>query len=112
MCGRAEDIILVTFNHLDTIRSLIGDSAPHIAILNSTARTITDVSTHTYTPTVHTFTTRFFLIVLQAAETSTVHPPALHIAQLVSRHPQASMSHLAAVVNISLLNGEDKICIC
>ena len=44
MCRRGEDIILVTLNHIDTVRSLVGDSQQHIAMLDSATKTLVDVS--------------------------------------------------------------------
>lgn len=44
LCQRAEDVILVTFNHIDTIRTLVGDSEAHIGMLNSTCEIIRSVS--------------------------------------------------------------------
>lgn len=44
MCRRAEDVILVTLNHLDTIRTLVGNSDNHNIMLNSTIKTVVDVS--------------------------------------------------------------------
>lgn len=35
LCLRAEDVILVTFNHLDAVRDMVGDSDKHISLLNS-----------------------------------------------------------------------------
>ncbi|XP_064404156.1 protein OSCP1-like [Halichondria panicea] len=40
LCRRAEDVILVTLNHLDTIRALVGDSDNHSIMLNSACKTI------------------------------------------------------------------------
>ena len=37
-------MILVTFNHLDTIRDMVGDSETHISMLNSACKTTSDVS--------------------------------------------------------------------
>ncbi len=43
MCRRGEDVILVTLNHLDTIRKLLGESDHHINLLDSAIKIITDV---------------------------------------------------------------------
>lgn len=44
MCRRGEDIILVTLNHLDTIRKLVGESAEyHISLIDTAIKTLTDV---------------------------------------------------------------------
>lgn len=42
MCRRGEDIILVTLNHLDTIRKLVGESEHHLGLIDSSIRTLTD----------------------------------------------------------------------
>ena len=45
MCRRGEDIILVTLNHLDTIRKLVGATAEyHIGLIDHAIKTLTDVS--------------------------------------------------------------------
>ncbi len=46
LCRRAEDVILVTLNHLDTIRALVGDSDNHSIMLNSACKTVGNVSTN------------------------------------------------------------------
>ena len=43
LCKRGEDVILVTLNHLDSIRELVGDSEKHISMLNTACKTVTDV---------------------------------------------------------------------
>ena len=43
MCRRGEDIILITLNHLDTIRKLIGDSDRHLGLMDFAIKTLTDV---------------------------------------------------------------------
>lgn len=45
MCRRGEDIMLVTLNHLDTIRKLVGDSDHHIGLIDSSIKILADVST-------------------------------------------------------------------
>lgn len=44
MCRRGEDIILVTLNHLDTIRKLVGDSEYHLGLIDTSIKTLVDVS--------------------------------------------------------------------
>jgi len=44
MCRRGEDVILVTLNHIDTVRALVGDSQQHIAMLDSATKSMVDVS--------------------------------------------------------------------
>lgn len=44
MCRRGEDIILITLNHLDTIRKLIGSSEHHLDLIDSAIKTLTEVS--------------------------------------------------------------------
>ncbi len=43
MCRRGEDVILVTLNHIDTIRNLVGESEHHISLLDSATKTLVDV---------------------------------------------------------------------
>lgn len=45
MCRRGEDIVLVTLNHLDTVRKLVGDSDIHIGLIDNAIKILTDVST-------------------------------------------------------------------
>lgn len=42
MCRRGEDIILVTLNHLDTIKKLVGDSDHHLGLVDSSIKTLTE----------------------------------------------------------------------
>lgn len=44
MCRRGEDIVLVTLNHIDTMRKLVGDSHYHIILLDTATKTLVDVS--------------------------------------------------------------------
>ena len=44
MCRRGEDIILVTLNHLDTIRKLVGDSDHHRGLIDASIKTLVEVS--------------------------------------------------------------------
>lgn len=44
MCRRGEDIILITLNHLDNIRKLIGNSEHHLDLVDSAIKTLTEVS--------------------------------------------------------------------
>lgn len=44
MCRRGEDIILVTLNHLDTIRKLVGNSDHHLGLIDTSIKTLVDVS--------------------------------------------------------------------
>lgn len=46
MCRRGEDIILVTLNHLDAIRNLLGNSEVHINMLDTAIKTLADVSAY------------------------------------------------------------------
>ena len=48
MCRRGEDIILITLNHLDTIRKLIGNSEHHLDLIDSAIKTLTEVSHRFY----------------------------------------------------------------
>lgn len=42
MCRRGEDIILVTLNHLDTIRKLVGDSDHHLGLIDVSIKILAD----------------------------------------------------------------------
>lgn len=44
LCRRGEDVILVSFNHLDTIRELVGDSESHVAMVDYACKVMADVS--------------------------------------------------------------------
>ena len=44
MCRLGEDIILVTLNHMDTIRDMLGGSQCHVSMLDSATKTLVDVS--------------------------------------------------------------------
>ena len=43
MCRRGEDVILVTLNHLDNIRKMVGESDYHLSLVDSAIRDLTEV---------------------------------------------------------------------
>jgi len=42
LCKRGEDVILVTLNHLDTIREFVASSGKHVALINSACKELTE----------------------------------------------------------------------
>ena len=65
-------MILVSFNHLDTIRELVGDSESHVAMVDYTCKVLADVRS-TLLLSDHYWTSLFFCSFMDGSLRPSLH---------------------------------------